>query len=321
MNTFTNTENIPCDLGVLVANFNSVLQSITDYSTLWEVNSLLFSQIRILFEQINFYLKHIHLCHLHNISHSVTEFPNSNNSKRTLNDRYLIEDIPNELLSMQDQDSDLIKYGYNYIFSDKTPLLKNFEQDIFESLKIILPTIDNIIYQYDDIKNNNINNNKCPNNLISKMIKELLTGISCIINYCQDEIYGHTIYIDPNDNEKPQILIEVENSLTNWKKPNRTISWNEYLQCITVPSSTQSTTKNSLDYICTRLKSEYINKLDIDHNGIIYGVDFYLEDCEYKCSCLKDLEISALWDKNLKKITWDDFCKTFKNNNPDDRKI
>lgn len=76
------------------------------------------------------------------------------------------------------------------------------------------------------------------------------------------------------------------------------------------------------NYISTRLVGEWLNTTDIDGNGLIYGVDFILADDQFfKSRCLKELEMDLDWNppKDIPILTWEQFCLTFPDRNPDDR--
>lgn len=156
---------------------------------------------------------------------------------------------------------------------------------------------------------------------------------------CSDLIYGVNFIIDPDDPDKPKELIEIEKQL-NIPKNIKKIKYSQYCEdCIEKNKDQEETEKSdeasedqlteeekreaaSCGYVCTRLVGEWLHQVDIDHNGLIYGNDFIIDDDEpKKCRCLKELEQDIDWNPTIQTphISWDEFCNTFPDKNPDDR--
>lgn len=154
---------------------------------------------------------------------------------------------------------------------------------------------------------------------------------------CSNLVYGYDFIIDPSDPQKPQELIDLEKDL-NLPSDIQKIKYSDYLNNCIDPeyrknifnTSDNSSLDNNQkleeqelnDYICTRLVAEWIHNTDIDKNGLIYGVDFIFRKNEpKKCKGLKDIELDLDWNppENIKIWSYDKYCQTFPNNNPDDR--
>lgn len=146
-----------------------------------------------------------------------------------------------------------------------------------------------------------------------------------------DKVYGKDFLINPIDPNKPKKLQELEKNLT-FSDDIQLISYNQYLEKYLDPELKEKTSgsisikkEKSADpdlcnYVCSRLVGEWLHGTDLDKNGLIYGQDFYLINCPEKCYCLNEIENDLQWnDKNLKGFSWNDYCNTFPNQNPDDR--
>ena len=160
---------------------------------------------------------------------------------------------------------------------------------------------------------------------------------------CSHLVYGYDFIIDPEDIDKPQDLIDIEKEL-NIPSDIKKIKYKDYLNnCIepeyrepidfnendndfsNTPSEKdkQKLEEQELnDYICTRLVAEWVHNTDIDKNGLIYGTDFiFRKDEPKKCKGLKDIELDLDWNppSNINIWSYEKYCQTFPNNNPDDR--
>lgn len=149
---------------------------------------------------------------------------------------------------------------------------------------------------------------------------------------CAKDVYGTTFIIDPDDPNKPKELIELEKDF-NIPSTIKKIKYKDYLKKCVDPNYTEfidydklQQSKEEFDdlvnYVCTRLVGEWLYSVDIDGNGLIYGTDFVLQSGDpHKCRDLKELEQDVDWNppKTAHIWGWEKFCKSFPNNNPDDR--
>lgn len=146
-------------------------------------------------------------------------------------------------------------------------------------------------------------------------------------------IYGIDYMIDPRDTYKPSELKSLEQKYNIQFTENTNIkTYNDYLKSCTGISGTSLLSSvmrqvdygisEASDYVITRLVAEWVHNTDIDGNGLIYGHDFKL--CSHdakKHHALYEIERDYEWTDPKDSLTWEQFCRTFPNNNPDDRKI
>lgn len=307
-------------------------------------------------EEINTLIEHIHKQHLHPLypSHDAQNLSN-NDKEGSIAGCPLYSPIDlllREIIEVVDLDNNKLKYGNDFIFYVNDPdvprAIKNnqTQQEIrFGRYKDQFKTF------FDYFNFFKIQHRCTPTNPVNKLVTQLLLGTNPDnpnselhvpeldelgneikdIKKCSDRVYGKDFIIDPKDPDKPQELVELEKTL-NIPDNILKIKYSEYLKECTDPEEEEKDVPNevkknkkqkeSCSYICTRLVGEWLHSTDIDGNGLIYGTDFLIRTGDpNKCRCLLEIEEDLDWDPphDIMIISWDQFCNTFPNGNPDDR--
>lgn len=287
--------------------------------------------------EIQTYIRHIHKSHAHPFlegshKHDLVNTPPGGLSTncRIFNP---IDYLIMEAYSIEDMDNNGKIYGKDFIIDpkdpNKPPSLISAEENLRMYYNTSLPYEDcverfgtllgqgEVISFNDYLKEMHWEQRPCAESLEGQLVQQLMLGQ----NSCgQSEVYGHTFIIDPGDPNKPEFLKELEGPIP----PKKIISWKKFLESKGITDSTpdHQPAVQQCDYVCTRLLGEWLHGVDIDGNGLIYGTDFFLEKNDpQKCRCLIEIESDVDWQppENIKLFTWDEFCNTFPNKNPDDR--
>ena len=296
------------------------------------------NQIIKLEKEIQSYIRHIHRSHWHPFIDKSHTHKNINTPTGGMSDNCRIFDpvdfLIMETYSIEDLDNNGKIYGRDFIIDPKDPEkpygLTNAEQNIrmyyntklpYEDCVNVFGTLDGkgeIMSFSNYLSSVYHEQRRCPETLEGQLVQQLLLGI----NLCgQQEIYGHTFTIDPNDPNKPDFLKELEKDKI---LPKKTVSWKDFLKSkgITDTTPEHQPAVKQCDYVCTRLLGEWLHGVDIDGNGYIYGQDFFLEKNDpQKCTCLIEIESDVDWQPSntIEVWNWEQFCNTFPNKNPDDR--
>lgn len=324
-----------CTMDEVQVAINEMLVGFVEYYNAWNRINYYVGQINTLLNEMMIVLNHIHRSHAHpwfSFNHSpenIQASPAGLKSRQT----YItpIETWLRESYSREDLNDDGKVYGCNFSISNndsqKPISLKSAEMNIgivFNVSKFPYGTIKEVSTFVESLSALNYPQRPVAESIVGKLSQELILGEKVdTTSLCQKSIYGYTFIIDPNDPEKPEELTELEQLLD--VLPKNKISWAQYLKdCTSEETSTSTSTTSETDcsYVCTRLVGEWLEQFDIDMNGLIYGTDFKLSDDDpHKLQCLKNIEMDIDWNPpaDIKILSWEEFCKTFENGNPDDR--
>lgn len=293
-------------------------------------------------EKIKDYVNHMHRSHVHlwpSAAHTASAIKGTRRGMAhpCLKHFQFVDICLTELWLSKDVNNDGLIYGKDFIISPDDPnkprVLIDAEEDIQQTFQMYLPCESDkenpeysLLTWNEFLKTAQEQDRAIPPTVEGKLVQELILGKSRDpLN--PDNIYGYTFKIDDDDPDKPKILTNMEKQ-KDLPDVNEIYTWNEYLKKIGELLTDDEDIleddllpKESYDYINSRLIAEWMKNIDIDKNGLIYGHNFYLKDSPHKQQDLKDLELDVDWvpQENAKKLTWEEFCKTFPNNNPDDR--
>lgn len=297
-------------------------------------------------------IDHIHKCHIHPyvLSHTGKEFPSNSGLRSGCTNVNCIDRLVRELMEAFDVDDNGLIYGTHFIFDPKDPDVPINVKEVQTQFEIRYHRLQDIFKSFDSyFEHFNVMRRCIPKNPVMKLILQMILGhnpedpnsefsdsFSSEDTPCSNKTYGKDFIIDPNDPEKPKELIAFEKNITidsNIKKiryidyirecidnvGKKLIGRNNEGNLITDEMKIKDKSK-PCDYVCTRLVAEWLHTTDIDGNGLIYGRDFKISDYDsMKCRCLFELEEDLEWTNPDRIVTWEQFCKTFPNNNPDDR--
>lgn len=336
-----------CKLDEYQNEFIELLENFSNIINYWN-NAANSYQIAIdKLQEIYNYLIHYHKSHLHYLMHS----PDILNTKYGISNTSLdvnpLDRLVREISTEYDTNDDNLIFGRDFIFSGDDPNLPlNIRNTSIQQEVRYGMYPDNFKTFKEYLNSFNLRQRCTPstnNSPIKKLVLQAVLGENPdnpksqffekdkgdTPKLCYKEVYGKTFIIDPNDPDKPNELIEIEKNI-EIPKNIKLWKYSDYLKKCSASTSNKDNKniadnkkeQELCDYVCTRLVGEWLRSTDIDHNGLIYGIDFMLSDYEpKKCRCLKELEIDLEWNppKDIRIIYWEDFCNTFPDKNPDDR--
>ena len=299
----------------------------------WGEIAALTNEISVLENEIDVYLRHIHRSHLHywydvakHLPHIVDvseSGPSAGHTHVGPTDLLLME-----LYTQEDLDHNGKVYGRDFIIShmdvDKPRSLCDVETQLQLVHQIVFPLRSPTQVTFAEyLKEVHWEYRPVPINFKAQLAQELITGQKNG-GGVHNEIYGHDYIIDPNDPSKPSLLTEIEGEYLK-VLPKKIITWDGLLSKKGFKEASSGdihVISEKCDYVSTRLVGEWLYSYDIDGNGLVYGTHFMIASGDpNKARCLYDIESDIDWSppNDIAIMSWDEFCKTFPDSNPDDR--
>lgn len=340
---------LKCEINSSLSKFAQLTNLFVNIVNSWNNCSKYYTSMSKNYKELTKLLDHIHKCHLHPYikSHDVSEYPNDFGIRSGCTHISCIDRLVRELMEVFDTDDNNLIYGKHFIFHPNDPdVPQNIKENQiqyeirYERLKDVFMSFEQYFSHFNVLR-------RCiPKNPTTKLLLQLILGEnpdspdsaynSSIKDDgnpkyvpCSNKTYGKDFIIDPEDPDKPKELIDIEKRLSIDDSVKK-IKYSQYLQecidktgkgLIDLEQDNEDEIKiPQCDYVCTRLVAEWLHTVDIDGNGMIYGKDFKICDTDpMKCRCLQELEQDLDWNEPSNIMTWEQFCKTFPDNNPDDR--
>ena len=322
---------LPTCEGKFVDLINTIAEMIKDWEITTHHYHRLLSQLSDLYKIII----HIHQNHLHGKKHNVSQQLDPG-LKSGCSDLTALDRLLREIETQYDYDGNGLVYGDDFIFPELDPNIPKAIQETQLQLEAEFGRLQDQFMSVSDYlhfagmdvnKSELIQYDPLPN-----AICQLITEKNPNAKNKHDLVYGKDYIVDINDKQKPKLLTDLEKSLDIDFNNIKMISWQEYIKDYIKPkdeeliiddkSELSKKLSETCSYVSTRLVAEWLNMTDIDNNGLIYGIDFILADDQYfKSRCLKELESDVDWNPpdDIPILTWDQFCLTFPDKNPDDR--
>jgi len=328
-----------CTLKDSIHLVNSLSNSFIEWQRSWNNCSNLMRKSKQLLTNLIPVVRHFHKAHAHPLYGAIAHPPSAKSTgkyglMKPCFLEFAILKLYWELWHGIDKDRNGLVYGRDFIIDDDDPE-KPYNLKLSEiSAKLIVGELpygpEKRVVSWDTyLASVGAKKRQLPTSLESRIIQEALLKqkVNFAEGNCKNEIYGVTFIIDPEDPEKPQYLIDLEEEL-DLIPPKKKMKYADFLKnCQDYQDSLEAEEliENQIEecsYVCTRLLGEWLKGYDIDNNGLIYGKDFFISNLEpKKCKCLRELEYDIEWNptEDTKEMMWDEFSNTFPNKNPDDR--
>lgn len=253
-----------------------------------------------------------------------------------------------EILCRQDLDGNGLIYGVDFrIIPDETLPLDIRDLELEMAFRYGIELSDNFMTFNEYIETVDwhwryyYNNPPTRYTCLGATLKELITAKN--IRSSTYGVYGYDYIIDPSDPKKPSVLTESEQSLEHWKAPSKLISYDDFINTCPDPIDindmnkrdwivdemgdhtvhlqkehariSRENHKSDCEYFCVRLIGEWSVNEDLDGNGLIYGVDFKLDDNDSKkTESLKRIENRVEWHdpqySSRTIVTYDEYINT-----------
>jgi hypothetical protein len=311
-----------CILNDVLLDFAIGLNNISDVSYSWNNINYNLNRINAAYIKLKKITEHIHKNHLHQFKHDAKDTNIKKSGFTTFISEIVesnyINDCVFELFNNVDTDHDNLIYGYDFIYD-------TYDCNTPKMLKDIQESIDSMNggKKYDKVRKYEYSL-RFSNSPKNEIIRQIIMGEPPI---CEKFI------IDPDDKSTPPLILKLQKSNCDLDNPNK-LPWSivEEMYEHMIPKREIKEEKKKLkkkninSYICTRLYAELIFCQDIDRNNLIFGKDFTFDNFDNDhLQCLKCIEnIGLCVDLNspdLRVMTWEEYCNTFSNKNPDDRNI
>lgn len=179
-----------------------------------------------------------------------------------------------ELLTKQDLDNNGFIYGIDFRISidENTPVpIRKLETEVIYGYDYELT--DNFISFADYI------------DTLDKVFQDKISVVDGVVDMVKNTGVLESVNSDTSSND-----------VVDWEPTNNSASVAATYASSKKSAAKRASQQESCDFYCARLIGEWYENEDLDNNGLIYGVDFYLPDTEgRKTQSMKKIEKTVKW--------------------------